>query len=218
MSTQERSHSRRGTGVTVDCYVRADSITDDVEEQFAAIEALSTSGAIDEWAVHPWPAEIVLSPATRDSEPVEQFRTFERWAAQWDVSIEPPFARERRSSAYTGESREVLVTPTVCLAVYANGRLREVFPHSVEGRTYTVDDALDALHDGLPGVEAEPAVPSDDGRCPRCDEGVVNGQGLYACSDCGWSAIATGPGSYRRVEFDDATPSADTGDDPRLFQ
>lgn len=186
--------------VTVDCYVRTDAISDATEARLAALRALRRDGAIDELEVRTWPKEVVLSPVTETTEVVGRYRTFERWADQWGVSVEPPFSLERRTSELTGESREVLVTPAFCLAVYANGRLREVFPHRSEGTTHTAEDAIEVLRRGVPTVDGELSTTAGSDHCPECDVPLVTGQGLYACPDCEWVAVATGSGTYRQYE------------------
>lgn len=145
------------------------------------------------------------------------FEEFDAWAAQWNVGIRPPFAVDTRTSAITGEIREGLRTPVQCLAIYVNGVLMEVFPHTADrtgdGATYTVRDALTLLkdHDSRAfGAGQAPATPpsqrtatsqpaGDPDSCPACETQLVTGQGVYACPDCAWTAIATGPGQYRPI-------------------
>lgn len=215
MPTQDPATIPEGR-VSVDCYVRTDALSDPVEATLESVRSLARSGAVDEYDVLTWPAEVVLTPLTEATLPVERYRTFRQWAAQWGVHIEPPFRRTTERSELTGETREVLQTPAVCLAVHVDGRLREVFPHTSKGTTYSVADAVETLAGGVltvdDSVDADPAAPQ---HCPRCDVPLSTGQGLYACPDCEWVGVATADGTVRRydglepegVEPDDAEPS-----------
>lgn len=211
MSTQDPDSTPEGQ-VSVDCYVRADAISDPVEARVESVRALARSGAIDEYTVHTWPAEVVLAPLSDGTLAVERYRTFRQWAVQWNVHVEPPFRRTTRRSELTGETREVLRTPSLCLAVHVDGRLREVFPHTSKGVTYDVADAIGTLASGVLTVDdtvaAEPVGPRD---CPRCDVPLSTGQGLYACPDCGWVGVADAGGAVR--PYDRAEPTDGEPDD-----
>jgi hypothetical protein len=202
--------------VTVDCYVRTDAVSDPVEGTLSAVRTLAREGTVDEWEVRTWPKEVVLSTVTEGSVAVETFRTFRRWADQWSVSIEPPFSVETRSSEFTGESRRVLKTPALCLAVYANGRLREVFPHHSKGTTHTVEDAIETLRRGVPTVNGTMTGTASPDHCPECDVQLSTGQGLYACPECEWVAVATCRGAYREYEATAQPADADAGESPLL--
>lgn len=215
MTTQDPEPSTGGH-VSVECYVRADAISDPVEGRIEDLRALASDGTVDEYAVRTWPAEVVLAPLTEETLAVERYRTFRRWAAQWGVRVEPPFRRTTRRSELTGETREVLRTPSLCLAVHVDGRLREVFPHTSKGTTYDVADALETLAAGVltvdDSVDVEPVGPQD---CPRCDVPLSTGQGLYACPDCRWVGVADEGGIVQPYDLseppeegpDDAEPS-----------
>lgn len=198
--THDKLDSGTEPHVAVDCYVRTDAVSDPIEADVESLRALTRDGRIDEFTVRTWPGEVVLSPLTEESLPVERYQTFQQWAAQWGVRIEPPFQRETRRSVYTGETREVLTTPALCLAVRVDGRLREVFPHSSKGTTHTITDAIETLKRGVPtGEEMPPEAPRSE-RCPDCAVSLASGQGLYACPECEWVGMATGHGTYRRFE------------------
>ena len=188
--------------VRVDCYVRTASLTDPIEARLDALRELSQTGTVDDLEVHLWPERVVLSPTTEGHPAVACHRTFERWASQWGASVEPPFERETRTSRLTDETREVLVTPALCLAVSVNGHLEEVFPHTADGVTYGIDDGIAALSDReavLEGASGSPMglVDAASGRCTGCDRAPVTGQGLYACPECHWVAV---PGPGGRLE------------------
>lgn len=185
--------------IRVDCYLRAASLAGPMDETLTTIEGFAEDGTIDEWAVHTWPSEVVLSDATDHVDVVETYRTFEAWADQQDVRIDPPFTVETRTSQLTGGSRDVLVTPVLCLAISAGGSLQEVLPHRTDETTYTVEDALGALARGEVTVNAglTPPLTIENDHCPWCEMPLDTGQGLYVCADCDWVGIATGPGTYR---------------------
>ena len=201
--------------VAVDCFVRADAISDPVESRVTSVEALESEGVVDECSVRTWPAEVVVTPLTEETLAVRRFRTFEEWAAQWGVHIDPSFRRNTRRSELTGETREVLQTPAVCLAVYVDGRLREVFPHRSNGTTYSVADAVETLRSGALSVDQSVArPPTRADHCPRCDVSLSTGQGLYACPDCGWVGVVTGRGAVQRYELPDPVPEAPEDGEP----
>lgn len=211
---------REGGGhVRVECYVRADAISDPVEDHLETARGFADRGLVDGLSIAAWPGEVVLSEHTADLEVVGLFRTFKEWAAQWAVSIDPPFELDVRSSRLTGEEREVLRPPSVCLVVRVDGRLREVFPHTSEGTTYTVADGLDALERFAARGDGERSSSrSADDDCPRCGQALLTGQGLYACRGCQWSGVAAGGGEFQSFDVADgtaiATPAPPRGDAP----
>lgn len=136
--------------IHVACHARMGSFAAPVDETLRTLERLEAAGIIDEVTVDAWPAQVRLgTDGAPQSTVVARFETFDAWADQWDVRIRPPFAVETRRSEITGETREVLTTPVQCLAIYLDGALQEVFPHTAdragEGETYTVRDALALL-------------------------------------------------------------------------
>lgn len=201
--------------IRVACYVRKASLVAPVDETLRWLNRLEADGVIDEVMVDAWPGEVRLTDDPPHSDVVALFEAFDAWAGQWGVSIRPPFAVDTRHSEITGETREVLRTPVQCLAVYINGILTEVFPHTADrtgdGNTYTVRDALSLLaeqHIQAFGAGQPPATPpsertaapratKDSDSCPACATPLVTGQGVYACPDCDWTATAIAPGRYR---------------------
>lgn len=162
--------------IHVACNVRTASVVAPVDSTLQTLERFDADGIIDSFAVDAWPDKVQLGDAAPHSDVVEQFEEFDAWAEQWDVSIRPPFAVETRTLEIIDEIHEVLITPVQCLAVYVDGVLREVFPHSAtrsgDGETYSVEDALALLeaHD-IHGFEADqpPDVPPRE-RTPLAQE------------------------------------------------
>lgn len=255
------------TSIRVACHVRKASLVAPVDSTLRSLDRLEDEGVIDEFTVSAWPGEVRLTDDPPHGDVVETFEEFDAWAEQWNVSIRPPFTVETRTSQITGESRDVLITPVQCLAIYVNGVLVEVFPHSSdrrgEGETYTILDALSLLEEReiqafgagrtseptsgrtseptsgrtseptsgrtsepTPGRASEPTSgrrptadvdAADADRCPACGTRFVTGQGVYACPDCDWTGIATGPGQYRAIPVDErpdhSRPSPRTGNE-----
>lgn len=194
--------------IRVACHVRSSSLVAPVDSTVRRLDHLEADGVIDEFRLDAWPAEVQLGDMRPHGDVVRLFERFETWAAQCNVSICPPFAIETRHSTITGETCQVLHTPVQCVAVYVNGVLMEVFPHSTnpdgDGETYSVRDALALLetHGRPPVGPSHVATPpsrrtvtgeSSYGAvvCPRCETEFVSGQGLYACLDCDWVGTAT---------------------------
>lgn len=155
--------------IRVACHARVASFAAPVDETLRTLERIESAGVIDEVTLDAWPAEVPFAAGgSPQSDVVARFETFAAWADQWDVHIQPPFAVETRSSEITGETREILVTPVQCLAIYVDGALQEVFPHTVERagerETYTVRDALALL-------EAHGNRPFDAGHSPDTPPG-----------------------------------------------
>lgn len=151
--------------IHVACHARMGSFTAPVDETLRTLERLEAAAIIDELTLDAWPAHVRLgTDGALQSDVVARFQTFDAWADQWDVCIRPPFVVETRRSEITGETREVLVTPVQCLAIYVDGALQEVFPHTADragdGETYTVRDGL-ALLEAHGNQLFEAGQPSD---------------------------------------------------------
>lgn len=191
--------------IHVACYVRKSSIVAPVDSSLRTLERLEAENVLDEFTVGAWPAEVRLDDPRPHGEVVDLFEAFDAWAEQWNVSIRPPFSVETRRSEIIGETRDVLITPIQCLAIYVNGVLVEVFPHSTArtdgGETYTVADALTLLEEreiqafgsgqgpATASRRDHAAVEAPDAadRCPACGAEFITGQGMYACPDCDWA-------------------------------
>lgn len=184
------------TAITAVCHVRAPMLLEPVDAHVETLRACEREGVVDGLLLRSWPEAVRLDIDTPHGEVLKRFEEFERWADRHGVSVRPPF-EVRTGVSLTGERRERLVTPLVCLALYDEGRLLGVYPHSADGETYTVGDAIATVRTGefpTPLSTAERADATDD--CPECEGRLVNGQGLFACTSCGWVGTATGDGIY----------------------
>lgn len=122
----------------------------------ARLEALVTSGVIDEFSVTSWAKRV---PREMDSAVGEAerdlFRTFRSWARTTGTSLTPFFDTRECYSWTTGERQTQLVLPAVCLALYDGDELVAVAPHADESGSVGVSDCLDRLAET---VEDEPSV------------------------------------------------------------
>lgn len=186
------------TDITVACYVRAPMLLEPVDAHVETLRACEREGTVEGLVLRSWPEQVTLEGETPHQEVLERFEEFERWADARGVSVRPPFEVRGRTSSVTGEFRERLVTPLIAVALYDDRRLVGVYPHSADGETYTVEDAIATVRTGeLPTPLAAPAErPERADDCPKCDGRLVNGQGLFACADCGWVGTARADGRY----------------------
>lgn len=196
----ETESSASAPSIEVECYARASTAAAPVDDAIRALQRLEQGGAIDALDFHVWPDTVALDGHASSSEAVEVFERFRAWARQWNVSICPPFEVRTRDSEITGETTETLVLPVCFVAVYAEGALVGVYPHSTDDRTYRTADAITTLARGkitAPGSDTRPSPTPEPGTCPGCSDPLVNGQALYHCTGCGWVGTVTESGQYR---------------------
>ncbi|MBZ6496690.1 HTH domain-containing protein [Natrinema longum] len=192
------------TSLTAVCYVRAPLLLEPVDTQVETLQACESDGAIDELLLRSWPKEVALSEESPHQEVLANYERFVRWADERGVSVRPPFRERSTTSQVTGETRDRLVTPLLCLELYADDELVGVFPHSTEttDETYTTDEAIATLRTGeIPTAlgsvgDAEPLELPPSATCPDCGGLLVDGQGLFGCSDCGWIGTVTEYGRF----------------------
>lgn len=203
----------RDPAITVTCYVRPSLLLEPVDSHIRTLREAEADGQIDALLLRSWPDQITLSDDGPASEGVEAFEQFSEWAYVEGVDIQPPFDVQRRDSVITGESREILVTPLCCLAVYIDSTLMGVYPHLDGGVPRSVTDAVAAIRTGEVRDQAMdlPVVSTDD--CPRCGDAVVNGQGVYGCqtSDCEWVGLRGDDGTF--VDLEAATDRSSREED-----
>ena len=189
--------------LTAVCHVRAPLLLEPIDEQIETLQACESEGAIDELLLRSWPQEVALSDESPYQEVIDNYERFAQWADERGVSVRPPFRERSTTSQVTGKTRERLVTPLLCLEVYADDELVGVFPHTDERteETYTTDEAIATLRTGevpepLGSVAREDMRASATDTCPDCGGTLVDGPGLFACSDCGWIGTVTETGRY----------------------
>lgn len=182
------------TDLTVKAYVRPTVLSDPIDETLARLERLDESGRIDAVEIRTWPAEVPVDSPRSDPSVLDVYRTFVVWAERADASIDPPFTARTKHSRTTDETRTVLSTPVLSLAVYEDETLRAVYPHEDETGIHTVGQAVDAIAHANPpivGETTEDAPASLDAGdrgpvCPHCRATTANVHGLDACVDCAW--------------------------------
>lgn len=86
------------------------------------------------------PRDQRLSSAVRD-----RYTAFERVAAERGYRLEPAFRKRERTSVACDDTSTVVDLPVLCVALYEDGDLRDVFPRSVDGDVHPVDDVFTAL-------------------------------------------------------------------------
>lgn len=172
--------------LSVTVYVRPAQLLDPIDAKIDTVQQLESAGKVDSLSIHAWPDKITLSEKTPYAEAIEEFRKMEAWADEQDVSIRPPFDVRTTTSSFTNETTTILRTPIMCLAVYADNRLANVFPHSRSEEQYSVTDAIAALRTGdidLFSFDADRATQVPE-RCSECGALLTNVQGLGVCHDC----------------------------------
>ncbi len=189
--------------ITVVCHVRAPLLLEPVDRQVETIRACEAEGAIDDLLLRSWPKEVTLNESTPHQEVLETYDRLQSWADRQGVDITPPFKRRSTTSQVTGTTTEVLVTPLLCLELYADDELVGVFPHSANDKTATTNEAIAELRTGalptpLGGEPESPIEAAASGSCPACGSRLIDGQGLFACVDCEWTGTVSASGGYVR--------------------
>lgn len=204
--------------ITVACYVRAPMLLEPVDAHVETLRACEREGTIADLLLRSWPEKVRLDEASPDREVLQRFEEFEGWADRQGVSVRPPFEVRERTSSVTGEFSERLVTPLIAVALYDGSRLAGVYPHTADGETYTVEDAIATVRTGeLPTpLGTSPAAPERADDCPACDGRLVNGQGLFACATCGWVGTARGDGRYEPLSEPQRADEAGDDDEPTV--
>lgn len=194
---------RNTSELTVAVYVRSQQLVEPINATINALHRLESAEHIDGLSQHTWPKTITLSEQTPHSDALDAFAQMEAWATEYGVSIRPPFS-VRSMSTLTEETQTRLRTPVMCLAVYVDGQLANVFPHSQEGDQYSVTDAIAALRtNDLELFRLAPArnpVGPPPDRCPACENSLTNVQGIGVCEDCNRIELGNTPSHERRQQ------------------
>lgn len=152
----------RPSAMTVACHVRAPLLLDPIDAKVETLRRLDDRGDVDGVVLRSWPEAVSLDAPGPESEVVDRFRRFERWADQQDVQLRPPFRVRERTSMADDTTRRLLVTPVLCLACYYDDALVGVYPHTDGETTRTATDAIGALVAGqLPAPLGQFHAPLD---------------------------------------------------------
>lgn len=106
------------TEATVEVYVRSSRYGNPLNEQIEQLYRIVENGYVEDVTVHSWPTHVTLDSRACDDAVIATFEEFAKWANMHGVSVYPPFEVRQRRSQITGESRDELVLPTLCMAVY----------------------------------------------------------------------------------------------------
>jgi len=127
-----------------------------------ALSALVAEGTLAGYTIENWdkriPADGSGDPELRDT-----YLSFEGWAEDQHVSLTPFFATRECYSWETGERGTWIVLPALCLSVYEDDELVDVYPHR-DGETYeSVWTGIESLEeaDDSPHRDAGLATPAD---------------------------------------------------------
>lgn len=192
--------------LTVQIYVRPGLLLEPLDAKIATLQQLETDGVLDAVTIQAWPEKVPLTDPTPYSEVVDIFDQFALWADRHDVSITPPFGIRSQSIITSDETRRILSTPMMCLAVYSGQMLTAVYPHGDGNDQYSVTDAIAALRTGDFDRGTADSVPQSAASntsmrdCPDCTGQLLNVQGLRACRDCPWTERSSPPRISREID------------------
>lgn len=201
MTTGLPARDSNASDITVSCRIRASMPIEQGATYLKQLRDCERTGRIAGFKVQSWPEEVALSPDRPERAMIRGYESYRDWADQAGVIIEPPFATRTRRSIVTGAEIDVLVLPSVCLALYDDaGGLVGVYPHSDDEGTYTVEEAISRLRDGeVPVPRTGPVRVEGDETCPDCHGLLVPRGGLYGCPDCAWVGYVDPEGNFERV-------------------
>lgn len=143
MPTSECPRRRR-----VELFIRSNLPTP-VQKRCEAVESilqqLESDGVVAEvettfWAKHV-PVDGGHSPERA------RYNEFCEWAREAGVCLAPYFDTRECYSFDTGERRTELVLPALCLAIYEDGELTQIAPHTKDGEPQTIENCLTALNE-----------------------------------------------------------------------
>ncbi|WP_265110639.1 HTH domain-containing protein [Halosolutus halophilus] len=148
-----------GDRLRVTVWMRGFAPTPDQRTLLDRLKGLRQEGALADVSLRIWGRQIAASPSVIDGDDVERIRNriseFESWASRNGYSLEPAFKRCEQTSMVSDERTEVVVLPTICLALYDADRLVGVFPCSDSDRTTTVHDCVIRLENASTGVAVD---------------------------------------------------------------
>lgn len=137
-------------GVTVELHVR-NELPPPAEAQAAQVyeglAVLAGKGAIDDLERSTWPSRTPIE--NPDCGLRDTYLAFQEWADDHGISLGPFFQTRECFTPDRGGWTDWLVTPAMCLAVFEDGALSAVYPHTDGSETYTVQDGLEALERAL---------------------------------------------------------------------
>jgi hypothetical protein len=124
---------------------RRDSVT-------GRLQRLATEGYVNQLNIHTWENKVPVDGDALENQLYDRFRA---WAVDVGVDLEPFFDTRECYSYRTGDRGEQVVLPALCIAVYRDGDLQSVYPHSTNADSRSVMDCLHALESGRRGFTEE---------------------------------------------------------------
>ncbi len=113
------------------------------------LQSLRRNGALEDVDLTVWGDSVCMEgPNARIGSGrriADRIAAFRQWAEESEAEIDPFFEDTEVDSSMTGECFRRVVPPTVCLAVYADGELVDVYPSMVDGEVRSVEDGLTEL-------------------------------------------------------------------------
>lgn len=147
--------------VTVEFHVRGElpaPAKAQAEQVYEGLAALAGQGAIDAERTT-WPNRTPV--ADPEGNVRDMYLSFREWADEQGYSLAPFFQIRECYTADSGGWTDWLVTPALCLAVYEDGTLSAVYPHTDGSETRTVQDGLQALERALLDSSEETLASAD---------------------------------------------------------
>lgn len=167
-----------GGSVRLEVFAR-ESVPPDVRSRQRAFVARMqdhvTATSATDLTVDTWPKQVIVPRAAPTEQPLpsphrENYAAFGRWAEEHGYSLEPAFRKRERTSLLGDERSVVVDLPVLCVAIYEDDQLRDVFPRSVDGDVHPADGAFAAIDDGSEPpndghtIDAEPTAAPDESR------------------------------------------------------
>ncbi len=121
------------------------------------LKQLATDGHVTDVTIETWEKKV---PLAGDHDELTEYDRFRDWADETGVSLGPFFDTRMCYSMETGDRGEWLVLPAFCLAVYRDGDLDAVYPHSTNDGSRSVLDCLNAI-EAAPGRVTDPLEPDE---------------------------------------------------------
>lgn len=143
------------TGCRYELFCRDDVPGHAARHQATLVDRLE--GLADRVTVTAWPRRV---RRWSDGDVLDRYDEFASWADDEGVDLSPFFGSRGAYYFEDGRQFDALVLPVCCLAVYDDGDLAAVYPHSADDAHYSVEDGLDAIQSsGTPRgqVDAEAA-------------------------------------------------------------
>lgn len=196
------------TAVTVNTYVRPTLLLEPMDAKLATLQTLEEDDIVDAVEIDSWPGKVTLARETGYDSVVSLFDRFERWAEDADVSICPPFEMTATTSEFREETRRILRTPIMCIAISVDETLAGVFPHTDGDTEYGVTEAIAALRTGSLAERLSPGIveATTYETCPDCAGQLVDIHGVQLCHDCAWTNWDDVAGGDRARKLQPAGP------------